>query len=324
MAARSRLVVKRGRPVQQTWAAGRGGMRSRRNRLRRPNRRGSRSSGRASTSTTARRRKRRPHRALLRIRLDPFGFDRLCADTAGSLADGAGELGETTLCSAGLTRAASAGGTVATMVELMQLASGRSRRCGGCSTTLQPQPRPDCRARSGASAGSAVAHGRRHRARAGGLWIVRYLMALYNTRCVRRTNALLNWAYGRRFRYTETLSMGSSFAAPAFAAMVNVGLASASRFGGGYLRVAPSWAARKDHAAVRHRLRRRVAGSLQGRDVHDHDDAGRGIVATMTQQGDPGYAATAVLLGESAITLACHRDRLPDRRGVLTPVCGDG
>jgi saccharopine dehydrogenase (NAD+, L-lysine-forming) len=47
-------------------------------------------------------------------------------------------------------------------------------------------------------------------------------------------------------------------------------------------------------------------------------------VATMAQQGDPGYAATSVLLGESALALALDRDRLSSRRGVLTPVAGDG
>jgi short subunit dehydrogenase-like uncharacterized protein len=44
----------------------------------------------------------------------------------------------------------------------------------------------------------------------------------------------------------------------------------------------------------------------------------------MAQQGDPGYAATSVLLGESALALALDRDRLSERRGVLTPVAAMG
>ena len=47
-------------------------------------------------------------------------------------------------------------------------------------------------------------------------------------------------------------------------------------------------------------------------------------MASMAQQGDPGYAATAVLLGESALALACDRARLPDRHGVLTPASAMG
>ena len=72
-----------------------------------------------------------------------------------------------------------------------------------------------------------------------GLWTSGYLMALYNTRCVRRTNALLGWVYGRRFRYRETASMGSSPFAPALAAMTNATITGASRLGGAYLRMFP-------------------------------------------------------------------------------------
>ena len=44
----------------------------------------------------------------------------------------------------------------------------------------------------------------------------------------------------------------------------------------------------------------------------------------MAQQGDPGYKATAVLLGESALALALDRDRLSDLHGVLTPAAAMG
>ena len=38
----------------------------------------------------------------------------------------------------------------------------------------------------------------------------------------------------------------------------------------------------------------------------------------------PGYAATAVLLGESALAIAKDCDQLPDRHGVLTPASAMG
>ena len=40
--------------------------------------------------------------------------------------------------------------------------------------------------------------------------------------------------------------------------------------------------------------------------------------------GDPGYAATAVMLGESALALALDADRLPGRTGSLTPATAMG
>ncbi len=44
----------------------------------------------------------------------------------------------------------------------------------------------------------------------------------------------------------------------------------------------------------------------------------------MVQKGDPGYAATALLLGESVLCLALDADRLPEGGGVLTPATAMG
>ena len=51
---------------------------------------------------------------------------------------------------------------------------------------------------------------------------------------------------------------------------------------------------------------------------------GRRYRATAAGTGDPGYAATAVMLGESALALALDGDRLPDRAGSLTPATALG
>ena len=49
-----------------------------------------------------------------------------------------------------------------------------------------------------------------------------------------------------------------------------------------------------------------------------------GHKATVAAEGDPGYAATAVMMGESALTLALERPRLPPHTGVVTPGHGAG
>jgi short subunit dehydrogenase-like uncharacterized protein len=51
---------------------------------------------------------------------------------------------------------------------------------------------------------------------------------------------------------------------------------------------------------------------------------GAGHVATVAAKGDPGYAATAVMMGESALALALDRDRLPPLAGVLPPASALG
>jgi short subunit dehydrogenase-like uncharacterized protein len=53
-------------------------------------------------------------------------------------------------------------------------------------------------------------------------------------------------------------------------------------------------------------------------------ESGKRYRAVVAGPGDPGYAATAVMLGESALALALDTDRLPDRAGSLTPATGIG
>jgi short subunit dehydrogenase-like uncharacterized protein len=52
--------------------------------------------------------------------------------------------------------------------------------------------------------------------------------------------------------------------------------------------------------------------------------SGARYIATMAQRGDPGYKATAVLLGESGLALAMDREVLSDLHGVLTPAAAMG
>jgi short subunit dehydrogenase-like uncharacterized protein len=258
------------------------------------------------------------------------GFDSIPSDLAAYAlhrkvaADGAGDLGDTTYVlrvanyATGFSR-----GTVDTMVELMRAGSGdpATRRLLDDPYSLSPNraaepelgPQPDLSLQTGVEIAPELA----------GLWTSGYLMALYNTRCVRRTNALLDWAYGRQFRYAETASMGSSFAAPAMAAMTNATIAGASRLGGPYLRMFPP-------GLLEILTSRPGAGQSQATRGHyrveTYTTTTRGVryVATMAQEGDPGYAATSVLVGESALALATDRDGLPPRCGVLTPVAAMG
>lgn len=51
---------------------------------------------------------------------------------------------------------------------------------------------------------------------------------------------------------------------------------------------------------------------------------GARYLARMAQDGDPGYKATSVLLGECGLALALDRDKLSDMRGVLTPAAAMG
>jgi short subunit dehydrogenase-like uncharacterized protein len=155
-----------------------------------------------------------------------------------------------------------------------------------------------------------------------GLWLAPFVMATINTRVVRRSNALQDWAYGPRFRYREATAMGSGTAgrvkATAFSGGVGA-LVAGLTFGPTRAvldRVLPSPGEGPSEKARR-------SGFFRI-EIHTRTASGARRVCRVAAEGDPGYAATSVMLGESALALALDGDRLPDRAGVLTPATGLG
>jgi short subunit dehydrogenase-like uncharacterized protein len=153
-------------------------------------------------------------------------------------------------------------------------------------------------------------------------WFGPFVMAPVNTRVVRRSNALRDWGYGRRFRYREVMDFGSGGAGRLKAlgmgggmAALTVGLAlPPSRFV--LDRVLPDPGTGPNEELVRH--------GFFSIEIHARTPAGERWVCRVAAQGDPGYGATSVMLGESALALGLDADELPDRAGVLTPATGIG
>ncbi|OJF09723.1 short subunit dehydrogenase-like uncharacterized protein [Couchioplanes caeruleus] len=150
-----------------------------------------------------------------------------------------------------------------------------------------------------------------------------FFMGPYNTRIVRRSNALRQFAYGRSFRYRETMSTGTSPLSPLLAAGAKVGMGALvvglalppTRFV--LDRVLP-----KPGEGPGERARREGHFTI---DIYTRTTTGARYAARFRAKGDPGYAATALMLGESALALACDRDSLPPSGGgVLTPATGIG
>jgi short subunit dehydrogenase-like uncharacterized protein len=155
-----------------------------------------------------------------------------------------------------------------------------------------------------------------------GMWTGPFAMAGINTRVVRRSNALQGWAYGRRFRYREVTGFGAGPAAPVLAATASTALKAAEAglgFGPSRAMLGPLLPA--PGRGPGERTRRAGFFRMQ---IHTRTSAGARYLATIGAQGDPGYAATSVMLGETALCLALDRDRLPDRAGVLTPATAMG
>jgi short subunit dehydrogenase-like uncharacterized protein len=155
-----------------------------------------------------------------------------------------------------------------------------------------------------------------------GMWLGPFAMAAANTRVVRRSNALRGWAYGRRFRYREVSGFGQGLAAPVKAGVTSAGLlALVTGLGFGPSRALLHLVLPAPGEGPGEDSRRKGYFRMQ---VHTRTSTGARYRCTIAAEGDPGYAATAVMLGESALCLALDRDRLPDRAGVLTPATAMG
>jgi short subunit dehydrogenase-like uncharacterized protein len=154
-----------------------------------------------------------------------------------------------------------------------------------------------------------------------GAWTAPFLMAPFNTRIVRRSNALQDWAYGRGLRYEERMAAGRGLAGAA-ASLAITGAMGATVGAIAFPptrrlleRVLPKPGSGPGEQARARGFFRHV---LTGTTVD-----GRTVTATVAGPGDPGYAATAVMLGESALCLALDTD-LPGRTGSLTPATAMG
>jgi short subunit dehydrogenase-like uncharacterized protein len=251
------------------------------------------------------------------------GFDSIPSDLgvltlheAAQEAD-AGELEDTTLLIAGL-RGGTSGGTLASMTGQLEDMAGdaEARRIAADPYALSPDRgfEPDLGDESDLR---VPVHDD-----ALGTWLAPFVMAMVNPRVVRRSNALQSWAYGRRFRYREAIRAGGG----------PVGAAKAAAVAGG---TGAAFAA-LSFPPTRAMLDRFLPSPGEGPDeetrrtgfyrieVHARTSSGRRLVCHVAQRGDPGYAATAVMLGESALCLALDGDRLPQGGGVLTPATAMG
>jgi short subunit dehydrogenase-like uncharacterized protein len=155
-----------------------------------------------------------------------------------------------------------------------------------------------------------------------GGWTAPFLMAGFNSRIVRRSNALSGFRYGPAMRYREVMGFDGSAA----------GLAKAAAAAGATAGLAAGLALPPTRKLLDRWLpspgegpspEARAKGRFEIR-IHGRTSTGARFVADVAAQGDPGYAATAVMMGESVLALAFDGEALPGAAGVLTPATGLG
>ncbi|QDB78013.1 enoyl-ACP reductase [Georgenia wutianyii] len=155
-----------------------------------------------------------------------------------------------------------------------------------------------------------------------GTWVAPFPMAAFNTRVVHRSNALAGWAYGRDLRYREVIDLGPGPRGERRARALALGTGAAAaamtlpptRWLADRLLPAPGEGPDEETRLSGHFRVETLARTTTGARYR----------TVFAAQGDPGYAATAVMLGESALALATDESRLPDGGGVLTPATALG
>lgn len=212
------------------------------------------------------------------------------------------------------------GGTIASMKNLMEEAEKdpEVRRIFGHPYALNPEGE-----RQGPDGSDSRGVGRCP----DGRWTAPFVMAAINTRIVRRTNALLDYRYGRDFRYQELQRFPAGPKGLAMASGFTVGLgafAGAMAFGPTRKLLGDNVLPNPGEGPSREE---REAGyfkiTLEGQGTAE-DGRYFEIVAKVEGEQDPGYGETAKMLSESALCLALQGEQLETGGGILTPAVAMG
>jgi len=216
----------------------------------------------------------------------------------------------------GPMRGGASGGTVASMLQALDevMADPSVRRIVANPRALDPDPRQP---RNPAERDVATVR----YSQEAGQWTGPFVMASVNTRVVRRSHALLGYPWGRDFLYTEVAGYGGGVKGLAQATSMTTGL------GGALLALqvkplrkllqAKVLPAPGQGPSAEARERGYFVAQLLGEGTSPRTGREVRLKGKVAAKGDPGYAATARMLSESALSLAF--DVIPAQGGVLTP-----
>jgi len=214
---------------------------------------------------------------------------------------------------AGETKGGASGGTVASALHIAdEIKRDRSiLKILGNPYALYPKDEPP-----GPDSGEQMGIGRQDEL---GMWTAPFFMAAVNAKIVRRSNALLEFAYGREFRYDEASTTGRGAK----------GLIGAVALTGAMMVLFPALAIGPARRLLERKLPKpgegpskaeRDAGYFVCRLIGDGvDERGQALQLRARVEGssDPGYGETAKMLAESALCLAF--DELDSPGGLRTP-----
>lgn len=225
-------------------------------------------------------------------------------------------------CYAGPTKGGVSGGTVASMISIFEEArhDRATRKLLFDAYALDPAPHrtgPDGRDPSRVTFDHDL-----------GTWVGPFFMGVVNSRVVRRSDALLGHAYGKDFRYTELWSFPKGPRGYAMATAMTYGIqalvlgamvpATRSLLQRTVLPAPGEGPSREDidRGFFKWKVLAETEPDAEGHTVR--------LAGRIEGKKDPGYGATARMLGEASLCLALDEAKLPPRAGVLTPATAMG
>lgn len=218
-----------------------------------------------------------------------------------------------------MTRASGgfSGGTVASMLSTLELVAKKPelRRILGHPYSLNPPS-----SRKGPDGSDQLAPQFDPVAKA---WTGPFIMSAVNTRVVRRSNALLDFLYGKDFQYSEVTRFGKGPQGMLTAALFSLGFAGLF----GALTIPPLRKLLAEHV-----LPSPGEGPSQEAMDNGHFEVrligelpdGKTIKGRVGASRDPGYGATSIMLSQAAMCLALDGAALGTSGGVLTPATSMG
>ncbi|MEV0341928.1 saccharopine dehydrogenase NADP-binding domain-containing protein [Nocardia sp. NPDC050713] len=257
------------------------------------------------------------------------GYDSIPSDLSvyqlyrSTVADNTGELTDTTLIAS--LKGGVSGGTIDSGRAMMEAIAADSRKASVLSHPYSLSPDKSMDPDVGRQSDQALQRASSIDPSLDG-WVATFVMAAHNTKIVRRSNGLLGWVYGKNFRYREVMNAGKSAAAPLVAAGMAGGIVATMATGALLSRVSAGRklldrVLPKPGTGPSEEARRSGWFTMK---TYARTTSGAKYVATFAGQGDPGYQATAVMLGEAGLCLAFDTDKQPELAGILTPAAAMG
>lgn len=216
----------------------------------------------------------------------------------------------------GKTYGGFSGGTIASMINIFEEASKDKtiRRTMVAPYSLLPEgaPKgPDGRDQMGMKYDKDLK-----------MWTSPFIMASINTKIVRRSNALLDFHYGKDFGYSEVTGSPKGFKGWWMSAMMTYGMG-----------VFGALVAFKPTRSLLQKTVLPAPGQGPSKETREKGyfnthmlaKAGdKSLYALVHGPKDPGYGATAIMLSEAAVCLAKDREHFAPRYGILTPASSMG